>query len=293
MERNAVLKTVDSALQWAREVLQQSGVPEPSLNAEYLLAHALGVERLRLGLDRDRTLTDPEFSALRDLLERRRAREPLQYILGTAEFMGMVLEVNPHVLIPRPETETLVEKGLEFLRRSSVTQPEILDVGTGSGNIALSFKARLPEAKVTAMDISGGALDLAARNAARNEIDGVEFVRSDLFADFLPGRRFTMIVSNPPYVSLDEMETLDPEIRLFEPSLATTDNGDGFRIIYHLLRVAPVHLRIGGCIFIELGYGQAEKVMAYAARCGLTAIEVHDDLAGVPRVLQATFHGEA
>jgi len=285
-------RTVNALLTWASELLAQSGVHEASLNTELLLAHTLGLERLRLKLDGQRELNPDEFLLFSSLIDRRMRREPLQYILGTADFMGLRFGVNPDVLIPRPETEVLVEKALELLRTSTVAAPEVLDIGTGSGNIALSIKHHFHSAQVTAMDISKRALSIAIGNSRTNTIEGVVFLEADVFGDFLPGKKFDMILSNPPYVSRDEFGSLDPEIRTYEPRIATTDGSDGFRFLRRLLETVPGHLLPGGSILVEIGYGQAAGAADYAKHYGLTRIRVYEDLSGVPRVLAATFPGK-
>jgi release factor glutamine methyltransferase len=221
-------------------------------------------------------------------VERRSQREPLQYIIGVTEFMGLRLSVNPHVLIPRPETEVLVGEAVKFLRTFRGPTPRVIDIGTGSGNIALSIRKFFPAADVTATDISTRALETAVENAGLNEIQGVHFQQEDLFDPSFPGRCFDLILSNPPYVSRNEFETLEPEVRLYEPSVATTDQDDGLRFIRQLLRIGSEWLTPGGRLLMEIGFGQAETVMGEAGRLGLTEISIRPDLEGVPRVLGAS-----
>ena len=282
--------TIESVLPWAHELLRESHVPESLLNAELLLAHATGIDRLRLRVERKRAVTSGELSLFSSLIQRHARREPLQYIVGTTEFMGIMLSVNPHVLIPRPETEVLVERALDLLRASIVRQPEVLDVGTGSGNIALSIRHFFPAAHVTATDISPMAIDTAMQNSRMNRIDGIDFQRVDLFSPSFPGRKFDLILSNPPYIPRAEFETLEPEVRLYEPMLATTDEGDGLRFIRELLRIGSEWLNPGGSMLLELGYGQAETVVKDAEQRGFQDIRVHPDLAGISRVFSASVH---
>ena len=287
-ERRTMETTIESVLPWAHELLRESHVPESLLNAELLLAHATGIDRLRLRIEGKREVTSGELSLFSSLIRRRARREPLQYIVGTTEFMGIILSVNPHVLIPRPETEVLVERALDLLRASVVDHPEVLDVGTGSGNIALSIRRFFPAARVTATDISDRAIETAMQNGRMNRIDGIDFQQVDLFSPLFPGKKFDLILSNPPYIPQAEFETLEPEVRLYEPMLATTDEGDGLRLIRALLRIGLEWLNPGGSMLLELGHGQAETVVREAEQHGLQDIRVYPDFAGIPRVFSAS-----
>ena len=279
--------TVRSALEWASSVLSRSGIDEAGLNAELLLAHLLRLTRTRLSVEARRNLDPSLLEAYRVLVERRLSREPLQYIIGEVEFMGLPLYVDNSVLIPRPETEILVEKSLELIRSLSKERVSVLDIGTGSGNIAIALAKFSPCVQVTTIDISREALRTAARNLQRLQVERVVLSQADLFSDFLPGQSFDVIVSNPPYVSAVEFELLQPEIRLFEPRIATTDEGDGLSCIKRILTLAQQKLERSGAILLELGYGQAKDATEIASKCGLVKIAVHDDLSGVPRVLEA------
>ncbi|MFQ6117965.1 MAG: peptide chain release factor N(5)-glutamine methyltransferase, partial [Candidatus Bipolaricaulia bacterium] len=201
-------------LGWTRDYLRQGGVELPRFEAEELLAHALKVERLTLYLEPERVLGEEELARFRMLIRKRRAGVPLQYLLGEVEFMGLKLGVDGRALIPRPETEGLVELILRDVEPE--TEVEILELGTGSGAIAVALAKFLPQCRITATDISREALELARENAARNGVEGrIEFLESDWFAEV--SGRFDLIVANPPYVSIEELEELPGEVREHEP----------------------------------------------------------------------------
>ncbi len=218
------------------------------------------------------------------LVEKRKEGVPLSYLTGTKEFWSIPLKVSPSVLIPRPETEILVEKVLEL---SSRDREDILDVGTGSGNIAIALAKELPRARIYAADISLRALNVARRNAAVHKVRQVDFVRSNLFSAFRgSGLRFDFIVSNPPYVSRRDWDALPPEIRAFEPRRALLAGESGLELIQRLVRQARTYLKPGGYLIFEIGDGQRDGVLALFGR-RWTEIETAWDLAGKPRVTTA------
>jgi release factor glutamine methyltransferase len=218
------------------------------------------------------------------LVEKRKEGVPLSYLTGTREFWSILLRVSPSVLIPRPETEILVEKVLELASRDQET---ILDVGTGSGNIAIALAKELPRARIFATDISLRALNVARRNASLHKLRQVDFLRSDLFSAFRgTGLRFDFIVSNPPYVSKRDWEGLPAEIRNFEPRRALLAGDSGLELIRRLVRRAGTFLRPGGYLIFEIGDGQRDDVLALFGR-RWTEIETAWDLAGHPRVITA------
>ena len=212
------MKTLGEVLAASTGYLGQKGSPSPRLDAELLLAHALGVTRVELYTSHDRPLTEPELSEIRELIRRRGRREPVAYITGSRGFRTIELAVDERVLVPRPETELVVERALALLE--GVEAPRVLDVGTGSGAIALSIAAELPGARVTAIDVSPGALAVARANAERLGLE-VEFVEGDLL-DGVAGRSFDAILSNPPYIAAGDLAGLDPEVRDVR---ATAGNG--------------------------------------------------------------------
>ncbi len=278
--------TVLSLLGAAAGHLHARGFDEARLHAEYLLAHVLGLDRLGLYLQFDRPLTPHEVGTFRSLFRRRLSHEPLQYILGETGFMGLRIAVNPDVLIPRPETELLVERALAFAAERPGESLRILDACTGSGNIAVAIAHFLPGATVTAFDSSAEALRTAGINAERIVPGRVTLVEADLFREFLPGRSFDLILSNPPYIPAEEFSRLDPEVRVFEPRLATTDDGDGFRFHRRLALIGSERLTAGGALMLEVGYGQAAAVASLMADAGLTGLVTTADSAGIPRVVE-------
>jgi len=285
--------TVLPLVAWAEQYLRERSFDEARLNAELLLARALGVKRLQLYLQFDRPLTAGELGAFRALFLRRLAHEPVQYVLGEAEFMGLALEVNPAVLIPRPETEELVEDALAWLRGRGAEGARILEMGTGSGNIACALGAFLPRAHITTVDVSPGATDVARRNCARNGVGNVEFLTGDFGATDFPRGAFDLLVANPPYVSAAEYARLDAEVREFEPAGALTDGGDGLSFVRMIASRARSLLAPGGGMFVEIGAGQETDGLAIAREAGLDAVSVKKDFAGIGRILRGFAPGES
>jgi len=272
--------TVLKVLQWTAGYLREKGIEESRLDAELLLSDALGLDRVGLYLNYDRPLTAAELDLFRKGVSRRAKREPLQYILGRVEFWSLPFVVTPAVLIPRPDTEILVE---EALKRANA-EAAILDVGTGSGAIAVALAHELPEAAVEGVDISPEALEVASKNARRNGVDGrVRFRKADLGS--LPEGPFDLIVSNPPYIPGGELAALMPEVRDFEPRLALDGGGDGLDCFRLLARQGPSRLRSGGWLLLETGVGQASAVQELLIEAGLLDVFSRNDYAGIPRVV--------
>ena len=247
--------TIREALRLAAARLEQAGVPDADVDAAYLLASVLKEDTLAMRINGHRALTEEQEKAFDALCDRRAAREPLQYILGETEFMGLTFHVEPGVLIPRADTEILVEKALAWMKPGA----RVLDIGTGSGAIAVSLAKLGRPAQVTAVDASDRALEIARRNAERNGA-AVEFVKSDCFSA-LKGRKYDMIVSNPPYISADEMRGLMPEVTR-EPELALFGGADGLDFYRRISREAPEYLNEGGCLLFEIGWLQKDAVSA-------------------------------
>ncbi len=281
------MQTVRAALRWASEQLSQAGVDSPAADAERLVQHALGATRLDLYLHPDRPITPPERACLVDALRRRCSRAPLQHLTGETEFWSLPFFVNDAALIPRPETETLVEAALA--RLSGAPRPRVADVGTGSGCLAVSLARSLPESLVVATDASPAALRVARINALRNGVgDRVRLVAGDLFDPFGPSARFDAVVSNPPYVRRDEIETLQPEVRDHEPRLALDGGEDGLSVHRRLAACAGRHLLPGGWLALEVGAGQSGPVAEMLkASEAFEEAACHRDLTGVERVLVA------
>lgn len=271
--------TVRAALREGEAALAAAQVPDARHDAGALLAHVLDAERLALYLMGEEALPDAAAAAYRALVARRCAREPLQYIVGRQAFLGLTLAVRPGVLIPREDTALVVEQAAARLPQGGAA----LDVGTGTGAIALALRRLRPDARVSAVDVSPEAVALAAENARACGLP-VDIRQGDLFAPFA-GRRFDVIVSNPPYIPSRELPGLQPEVRR-EPALALDGGGDGLRIYRRLLAEAPRHLRPAGSVVLELGDGLAGRVKELAARDFCDA-RVYHDLGGLPRALAA------
>jgi release factor glutamine methyltransferase len=270
--------TVLETVRGVERELGESGVPSPRVDAEILAAHVLEITRTEL-YSTDRALTNEERGRLEALVARRRRREPLAYILGEWGFRQLTLAVDRRVLIPRPETEVLVERCLARLR--GLTEPRVLDVGVGSGAIALALADEHPGARILAVDRSAAALDVARANLASSSADGrVELRRGELLAGATGP--FDLVVSNPPYVSPDEYESLQPEIRLYEPREALVGVGVGARIA----EAARSVLVSGGWLALECGDGQADQLAEELEALGYSEVVKSRDLAGRERVLE-------
>jgi release factor glutamine methyltransferase len=262
------------------EFLARKGVPSPRVDAEHLVAKALGLTRLDLYLQYDRPLTEAETAACRELVQRRGTREPLAYILGEWGFRRLTLTVDRRALIPRPETEVVVERCLALL--DGVEAPAVLDVGTGSGAIALAVADERPDAEVTAIDVSEDALALAAENAERTGLAArTQFVRHDL-AEGLPGGPYDLVVSNPPYVEPEELAGLQPEVRDWEPKAALVGRGATEAVASGAREV----LETGGALVLEVADGTAQAVSELLIRLGYTEVVATVDLAGRDRVVE-------
>ena len=273
--------TIAETLKRASQTLRDSSVPNDLLDAQTLLAHAIGKDRTYLIINFKEQLAEEELANYRALIERRASGEPLQYITGRQEFFGLEFEVTPDVLIPRPETELIVE---EVIRLASASTEIIIDVCTGSGCIAVALARELDAARVIASDISPAALGVAKRNAARHGL-AVRFAASDLLDAFAQNELADFITCNPPYVAEDEVPTLQREVRDWEPSLALTDHRDGLSIYRRMLSDAPWRWRPGGYLLCEMGYTQSESIAAMVDRNVWTDLGLLDDLQGIPRTL--------
>jgi release factor glutamine methyltransferase len=265
-----------------------AGIDSPDADARILIGHALRLERAQLLSQSDRLLEAREIAAVSALAARRLRREPVSRILGRREFWSLPIEVTPDVLVPRPETETIVETALDFIVRGALRQERlrILDIGTGSGALLLALLKELPNAIGTGTDISEAALQVARANAARNRLaDRCEFVACR-YGEALQGR-FDLIVSNPPYIPRADIATLDPDVREHDPILALDGGADGLDAYRAIVADAPRLLAPGGRVMVEFGLGQEEAVRALFTKAGLTVRAVRPDLAGIPRVLNA------
>lgn len=283
--------TILRMILWSAEYLQERGVSSGRLDAEHLLAHVVGVSRLQLYLDFERPLTPAELDGYRPMLKRRAGREPLQYILGHQPFRELDLEVGPAVLIPRPETEVLVGEVLAWLEASGRTAARALDLGTGSGAIALSLAFEGAFASVVATDVDGGALEVARRNRDAADLhERVDLREGSLFSPLAADERFDVIASNPPYVAARDADTLEEEVRAWEPSLALFGGEDGLDVLRDIVHSAAAHLEPGGLLALEVGAGQSGPVAGLLEETGAyREVRVGRDYAGKERFVFA--HG--
>jgi release factor glutamine methyltransferase len=287
--------TIKALIDVTADYLQGKGIGSPRLDAELLLAHLLGCRRLDLYLRFDQPLSQDEIAVYRSLIRRRADREPLQYIRGRQEFWSLDFEVGPGVLIPRPETELLVETALRFHREGRLPgggRPKVLDLGTGSGVLAVCMAREIEAARVWATDTSADALDRARGNAKKHGVEErISWMLADLFAPFRPSRenRFDLILANPPYVPEEELEGLQPEVRDYEPAQALNGGPGGMDVIRRLLTEAPPCLSEGGRLLVELDPRQAGEALETAEATGAyDGVEAIRDHARRLRVLSAT-----
>lgn len=280
-------RTVMDYLRLAAGHLAASGVERPRLDAEVLLAWVLGLDRVHLYVQHDRPLTPKEVEAYRSCVARRARREPVAYITGVREFYSRPFFVDRRVLIPRPETEHLVEAALKELSHRFPGEEEwrVLDIGTGSGAVAVTIALEAPKARVVAVDVSTGALEVAQRNAQTLGAAGrVSFTRSDLF-ESVRGTSFHAVLSNPPYICAADWERLPRDVKDYEPKEALLGGEDGLDVIRRIADGAPAALVEGGILALEIGDGQAGAVWGILAGCGFGDLEVIQDLAGKDRVV--------
>ena len=277
--------TVLESLNLSADYLQKHGIESPRINAELLLASILNCKRLDLYLAFDKPLSEDELEKYRNFIKRRGKFEPLQYITGSVEFYGIEIKVNPSVLIPRPETEILIDSVIEHVKtKEEIT---ILDIGCGSGNIAIALAANISNCKVYGTDISKDALKISVDNA---EVNGVtnktEFHLKDILSDdFSDLPKMDIIVSNPPYVSEEKFDRVQNEIKYFEPNIAVTDFSDGYKFYNAISEKAKQLLKPGGKIFFELSENQHTKVKAIMEANGIKDIRINKDYLNIERVI--------
>lgn len=262
--------------------LNEKGVPNAKLDTDLLIAHSLGVKRLELYLDLERPLTEAELTVLRPLVKRRAQREPLQYILGSVEFCDLQLKVDARALIPRPETEELIELIVDRLKVGAAPK-HILDLGTGTGALALALAKQYPDAAVTAVDFSETALALASENLEQlGFADRVSLKQGSWFEPISESESFDLIVSNPPYLTEAEMTSAEPEVVAHEPSTALVSGVDGLDDLRRILAGVSAHLNKGGLLALETGIAQHTQLEKLANTTGMTGESV-DDMSGRPR----------
>ena len=274
--------TIAAVLKWATDDFRARGIENPRLDAEVLLARALGVSRTQLVIELLRPLEPDELARFREMVKRRRAREPVAYILGEREFYGRTFRVDARVLIPRPDTETLVDVALARTRAVSMCA-QVLDLCTGSGCVAITLARERPTTEVLGTDASEGAIAVARDNAARLGAYNASFMVADLF-EGIEGR-FDLITANPPYIPAADVPGLSPDIVKFEPELALVGGDDGLALARKIVEQAPAHLAKGGVLAMEVGAGQAVAVAELFQEAGFTGIERARDYARIERVV--------
>jgi len=280
-----MIKVLD-AIVLSTEFLEKKGVESARMNAELLLAHILECQRLDLYLRYNQPLNKIETDTYRDYISRRGNFEPYQYIVGDVEFYGLKIFVDKNVLIPRQETEILIEKILEKYPKNE--ELKIFDIGTGSGNIPISLAVNLPESKVISIDISQDAIKVAEQNRELHELKSrIGFIKSNILTDSLEkyDSTFDIIVSNPPYVEISEYESLQDEITKFEPDIAVTDFDDGLKFYKEISSKSKTLLKENGMLFFEVGKDQAEDVKEIMVQNGFNKIEIQKDLSEIDRVV--------
>ncbi len=279
--------TVLDVVSKSADFLERKGVDNPRLNAEWLIAHAIGLDRMSLYMQYDRPLIEKELSVMREQVARRGRREPLQYILGQAQFHDLLLKTDSRALIPRPETEQLVELVKE-------SQPEIdrdfriLDLGTGSGAIAIALAVHFPKAKIVATDRSDGALALAKENALLNGMQNrIEFIRSDWFSELNSDSEFDIIISNPPYLSSSELDEAETEVKDHEPHSALVSANDGLDDLNTIIESAIGYLGAAGELWLETGIDQRQQLLLQCEKSGYRNYEGLDDWSDRQRFIHA------
>ncbi|MFK7819395.1 MAG: peptide chain release factor N(5)-glutamine methyltransferase [Planctomycetaceae bacterium] len=275
--------TVQKVLDWSIGYLRENGSDSPRLDAEILLAHSCGWERIHLYTNYDKPLSPDQRGRMRDFIQRRAKAEPVAYLVGFREFFGLDFSVNSAVLIPRPDTETLVRTALDVLKERSTSN--VLDIGTGSGCVAVAIAVNCPGANVTAVDISPEALAIASVNADKHNMsDRIRLLQSDVFSG-VPDEKFEVIVSNPPYIRADEMPGLDADVRDHEPTGALVGGTDGLDIVRQIIAQSPGYLTDDGHLMLEVDGQQAEPVAELLKRAGFQNVGIEKDLSGIQRVV--------
>jgi release factor glutamine methyltransferase len=273
-------------IQRTAEFLASRNIEAPRLQIELMLAHVLGLPRLKLYLNFERLLTEAELARLREMVKRRAAHEPLQHILGTTSFCGLEIACSRDALVPRPETELLAERAWMSLK--NLESPTALEIGTCTGCIAIAIAAHAPNASLEAVDVSPSSLALARENAARNQVTGrITFHEGDAFTALPEGRAFDLIVSNPPYIPSAEIATLQPEVRDFDPRLALDGGVDGLDFYRRFASEAGAFLKSGGQLMLEFGDGQADALKNLFTNQNWIVDEIVPDYSARPRILIA------
>lgn len=287
--------TIGALVKWATDDFRARGIESPRLDAELIVAHALGITRTQVIIDMMRPLGDRELAQPRELVKRRRSHEPMAYLRGEREFYGRSFRVDKRVLVPRPETELLVDTALARTRHVSMAT-RALDLCTGSGCVAITIARQRPTSRVTATDLSPDALAVARENAHRLGAFNLAFAEGDLFEALRPGTArpwggppFEVITANPPYIASSEIPELMVDVRAFEPHMALDGGEDGLDLVKRIVDEAPSYLVKGGVLAMEIGAGQAQDVVALLDERGFVEVEAHRDLARIERVVSGVF----
>lgn len=278
------LWTVLEIITWASDYFKKNEVDSPRLTIELLLCKVLSFSRLEIYMNYERPLSSLELRTLREMVERRvKLREPLQYIVGETEFYGLPFQLNSHVLIPRPETEILVEKSIRALKYNNGST--VLDIGTGSGCIAISIAKSSAECAVVGIDIAAEAIECAKNNALLNNVTNCEFYQADILK-VQPKSRYDVVVSNPPYIEQIEVSNLDQEVQNHEPTHALTDGNDGLTFYRRFASILPQILSPTGTFLFEFGFGQEQQIREIFKQY---SIEIIPDYSNIPRIVVGTF----
>lgn len=268
-------------IQWGSGYFAEKGIDSPRLTIELLLCDVLDMQRIQLYSDFDKPLSKSELALIKSYVKRCIKNEPVQYITGKAFFMGMQLTINNSVLIPRPETEILVNQIITEVDKTN--HLNILDIGTGSGCIAIYIASKLPKAHITALDISEDALAVARENASKYKLNNIEFVKMDIIKMY-PDKNYDIVVSNPPYISMSEYEILDCCVKEHEPRYALTEEGDGLLFYRRYAEIFPSILNEGGRFYLEIAYNQSDDINEIFAKKGYK-LNTIKDLSGIQRIL--------
>lgn len=270
---------VKEAVQEVRKKLAESNTDTPLLDAQLIVGNAAGMTRVQILTYPDKELNENEICKINEMCSERIKHKPMQYILGVCEFMGLDFKVNSHTLIPRGDTEILVERAIEIVKKN--TYNSVLDIGTGSGAIAVSI-AKYTNTHVDAVDISEGALKTAIENGSNNGVN-VNFFKSDLFSEV--NEKYDIILSNPPYIEKDVIETLEPDVKDYEPLSALDGGNDGLDFYRRIINDIDSYINKNGCVIFEIGYNQGDKVSKLLSEKGFENISVEKDLSGLDRVV--------
>lgn len=275
--------TIAALLQWTEQFFNEKNLDSPRLDAQILLAHALNCRRTDLYIRHDDIPVDSQRTRFRELVKQRAGGMPVAYLVGAKEFYLLPFEVTPDVLIPRPATETLVMTALELMKGQA--EPRVLDIGTGSGCIAIAVATHKPDAKLHAVDLSDKAIAVARRNADRLGVAGqIRFLVSDLFSNVPAGEKFAFILTNPPYIPSADVSKLAADVREHEPIAALDGGENGFQVIDRILASAGSYLTSEGTMLIEIGYDQEKRCQEHAIAAGWVVEKVVSDMDRIPRV---------